>query len=456
MTAMARQKQERRPGYAPANPAVGRRGLHTRELIVARAGQLFVAHGYHGTSIDAIAKAVGGSRATVYQYFESKDDIFRELVRQCEPAVLEHAARLGRLSADADGVRNLHQWLTEWARLYDKYAMVFLEFPGIGAIEGLPQTDAGAVSGRYADVITRKLRAAGVKGIDPRDAAAAVLRISHMVNLYRFRGMFGLASPELTTDGLTVAVQLLLFPQTPADAIEDVIPMTQDSITGGENLPAKEVAGDEAPDAASVSPIRHDVLSASSALFNERGYYSVAMEDIAAAANVSRSTLYRHFSTKVAILEELTGWAVLEGAHLSGELHGLAMANVDSETLHSWLGRYVHFHRSYSGVIRAWYDGTLADQLPGDAVARGMGGFHRAVSALLDQVALPTRIIGGVAAAVFLAVLGRMTELSMSQGRDVSDYDTASLMLLVLQRALFCGVEGRHVSGGSGPGGQSD
>jgi AcrR family transcriptional regulator len=426
----------RRPGYAPTNPALGRRGMHTRDQIVARAGQLFVEHGYHGTSIDAIAKAVGGSRATIYQYFESKDDIFRELVRQCEPAVLEHAARLGRLSPDAAGMRSLHQWLTEWAQLYDKYAMVFLEFPGIGAIEGLPQTEAGAVSGQYADVITRKLRDAGIRGIEPADAAAALLRIAHMVNLYRFRGMFGLSSAARTTDSLTVAMQLLLFPETPDGDIAEV-----------NSAPARAVARDESaasaprvpgePNPFSVSPIRQDVLSASSVLFNERGYYSVSMEDIAAAASVSRATLYRHFNTKVTILEELTSWAVLEGGHLAAELYELARTGIDVDALHSWLGRYVRFHRSYNGVIRAWYDGTLAQQLAGDAMVRGMGGFHAAVVALLDCVQLPRGVDRLDAAAVFLSVLGRMTELSMSQRRNVNDYDTATLMLLVLQRALL-------------------
>jgi hypothetical protein len=42
-----------------------------------------------------------------------------------------------------------------------------------------------------------------------------------------------------------------------------------------------------------------------------------------------------------------------------------------------------------------------------------------------------------VATAIFLAVLGRMTELTVSQHRAESDYDTARLMLLVLQRALL-------------------
>ncbi|MDR3655102.1 MAG: TetR/AcrR family transcriptional regulator [Mycobacterium sp.] len=448
---MTSPQRVRRPGYAPTNPAVGRRGMHTREQIVARAGQLFVEHSYHGTSIDAIAKAVGGSRATIYQYFESKDDIFRELIRQCEPAVLEHAARLGRLSPDAAGVRSLHRWLTEWAQLYDKYAMVFLEFPGIGAIEGLPQTEAGAVSGQYADLITRKLRDAGIRGIEPADAAAALLRIAHMVNLYRFRGMFGLCSAARTTASLTVAMQLLLFPETPADVIAEVSPAPAEAAVVRDELTAPAPGLPEEPDPFSVSPIRQDVLSASSVLFNQRGYYSVAMEDIATAASVSRATLYRHFSTKVKILEELTGWSVLEGGHLSAELYELARTGIDVDALHSWLGRYVRFHRSYSGVIRAWYDGTLAQQLAGDAVVRGMGGFHVAVTALLDCVQLPPGIDRPVAAAVFLSVLGRMTELSISRRHNVSDYETATLMLLVLQRALLGDLEPRAGHRSPGP-----
>jgi len=448
---MTSPQRVRRPGYAPTNPAVGRRGMHTREQIVARAGQLFVEHSYHGTSIDAIAKAVGGSRATIYQYFESKDDIFRELIRQCEPAVLEHAARLGRLSPEAAGVRSLHRWLTEWAQLYDKYAMVFLEFPGIGAIEGLPQTEAGAVSGQYADLITRKLRDAGIRGIEHADAAAALLRIAHMVNLYRFRGMFGLCSAARTTASLTVAMQLLLFPETPADVIAEVSPAPAEAAVVRDELTAPAPGLPEEPDPFSVSPIRQDVLSASSVLFNQRGYYSVAMEDIATAASVSRATLYRHFSTKVKILEELTGWSVLEGGHLSAELYELARTGIDVDALHSWLGRYVRFHRSYSGVIRAWYDGTLAQQLAGDAVVRGMGGFHVAVTALLDCVQLPPGIDRPVAAAVFLSVLGRMTELSISRRHNVSDYETATLMLLVLQRALLGDLEPRAGHRSPGP-----
>ena len=425
----------RRPGYAPANSTVGRRGLQTRQRIVARAGELFVTHGYHGTSFDAIAKAVGGSRATIYQYFQSKQEIFVELFRQARPAVLEHGRNLGSLGPDAAGIRNLYAWLVEWAVLYDKHAVAFLEFPGIGTIEGIPEISAGAVTDEYADMITGKLREAGLAGIDAADASAALLRIAHMVNLYRFRGMFGMRSTERTSVSLAVAMQMLLFPETPADvlatiAVESAVP----EVAGLSNSVEPVVVSE--PDELTVSPNRQDILTAASDLFAKRGYHAVAMEDIATVAAISRATLYRHFSSKVKILGGLTDGAVVVSRYLASELHLLADRGANTEELQRWLVQYVMYQRRFSGVTRAWYDGTLAQQLPVDAIVHGIGAFHRAVVALLGRVDLPTGMDATVGAAVFLAVLGRLMEISELQHPEYNDDETAALMLIVLRRAL--------------------
>jgi AcrR family transcriptional regulator len=422
----------RREGYTPANTALGRRGIHTRDRIVASAAKLFVANGFHSTSIDAIAKAVGGSRATVYQYFTGKDEIFLDLVRQGEHAVMEHGHRLGGLGPDAEGLRNLTAWLHEWAELYDRHAAVFLEFPGIGTIEGIP--DSGPTTSAYNGLVTERIRAAGITGMDPAAAAIALLRISHMVNLYRYRGMFGLTSAATTSESLAIAMQLLLFPETPVDVIGANPPhgSSSDAIP----LPAR---ADTAPEPDELSPIRQDVLSASSMLFAEHGYYSVAMEDIAAAANLSRATLYRHYNNKVKILTDLTGWAIVEGRHVAEELNDIAAKAIDVDELAGWMSHYVRFHRSYSAVIRAWFDGTLAEQLPGNSVADGLGSFDVAVTALLEHAALPEGVNERTAAAVFLAVLGRMTEPITADAAPLSDYDTAQLMMLIVRRALFHG-----------------
>ena len=74
----------RRSGYAPAaNAGVGRRGLHTRDRILGCAAEAFLANGFHATSLDAIAKAAGASRPTVYQYFAGKEETGMQPALHC-------------------------------------------------------------------------------------------------------------------------------------------------------------------------------------------------------------------------------------------------------------------------------------------------------------------------------------------------------------------------------------
>ena len=322
----------RRPGYAPpANVGVGRRGLHTRDRILTSAAKVFLANGFHGTSLDTIAKAAKASRATVYQYFAGKEDIFRELSAASERDVLAHGERLGALGPTADGVGALHEWLAEWADLYDAHAAVFAEFPGIGTPTGLSVIDAGAAAETYRLEVTDRLRRADLGGLDVHDAAAALGRIPHMVNLYRCRAILPLPDRSVLTSSLTVALQLMLFPDTPDDALRNLavgVPANRESADD----PLAAAPADVAP----LSPIAHDVLSVSSTLFAEHGYYAVGMEDIAAAADVSRATLYRYFSTKENILAELTRRAVLEI-----EAHAAALPGTSAGTLTEWMLGYV-------------------------------------------------------------------------------------------------------------------
>ena len=434
--AMASSQSLRRAGYAPNNTSVGRRGRHTRERILACAADLFVADGYHDTSIEAIAEAVGGSRATIYQYFASKQEILLELATACRPAVFEHARNLGRLGPDEDGLRGLHRWLTDWAELRDKYAMVFVEFPGIGTIDKDTGTEFDTASHDYTKIIAAKLRTADIAGIDPTDTAAALLRVCHMLNLTQFRNMFGLADGSRVTVSLAVAMQRLIFPDTPAEVLLAVGGAPGPPAHGGTVSAVSGPAGFDDPDASTVSPVRQDILSAASVLFSERGFYSVSMEDVAAAAEVSRATLYRHFSTKVDLLDELSSWSTLESIHLSSELLEFGTRQ-SADTLRAWLARYVHFHRAYNGVIRAWYDGAIARQVSGDSVARGMRTLHAAVRAFLTARRLPPGLDSDVAAAIFLAVLGRLSEYSTKQHPAEKDYGAAGFMLLVLQRAIL-------------------
>jgi AcrR family transcriptional regulator len=422
----------RRPGYAPAaNAGVGRRGLHTRERILGCAAEVFLANGFHATSLDAIARAAHASRATVYQYFAGKEEIFGELSALAERDVLAHGEHLSGLGPTVDGIDALHRWLAEWADIYDVHAAVFAEFPGIGTPTGLAVIDASTSANQFHQLVTDRLRRTGLRDLDSDDAAAALGRIPHMVHLYRYRSMFPLPAHATVTWSLTVALQLMLFPETPADVLQEVAPRVTNACVRTPLRVLDSAPAATAIIAASGSPIPQDVLSVSSALFAERGYYAVGMEEIAAAADVSRATLYRHFSTKDKILAELTRRAVVEI-----EEHAAALPTMAADSLTEWMLGYVRFHRTYNGVIRAWFDGTVAEQLSGADVDHGIGAIHQAVAALLSTVDLPAGIDADVAGAVFMAVLGRMSEPTAACAPD-SEERAALLMVTLLRRALL-------------------
>jgi AcrR family transcriptional regulator len=431
--AMARTPDKlRRPGYAPAaNAGVGRRGLHTRDRILGCAAEVFLANGFHATSLDAIAKAAHASRATVYQYFAGKEEIFRELSALAERDVLAHGEHLGQLGPTVHGMHALHRWLVEWADIYDAHAAVFAEFPGIGTATGLSVIDASAAAEEFHQTVTERLRGTRLRDLEADDAAAALGRIPHMVHLYRYRAMFPLPARATVTWSLTVALQLMLFPETPDDVLQAATPDVTEAYlrtpppafnTAGATAAVTDTPG---------SPIREDVLSVSSALFAERGYYAIGMEEIAAAADVSRATLYRYFSTKDKILAELTRRAVVEI-----EEHAAALPAMATNSLTEWMLGYVRFHRTYRGVIRAWFDGTVAEQLSGADVDHGIGAIHQAVAALLSTVDLPAGMDADVAGAVFVAVLGRMSEPTAANA-SASDERAALLMVKLLRRSLL-------------------
>jgi AcrR family transcriptional regulator len=53
-----------------------------REVIAAAAAVLFSEHGYRGASIEAIARASGVTPPVVYEHFESKRELYRELLER--------------------------------------------------------------------------------------------------------------------------------------------------------------------------------------------------------------------------------------------------------------------------------------------------------------------------------------------------------------------------------------
>jgi TetR/AcrR family transcriptional regulator, mexJK operon transcriptional repressor len=53
-----------------------------RQAVIEAAGELFIAQGYGAVSMDAIARAAGVSKATLYAHFASKDKLFATIINE--------------------------------------------------------------------------------------------------------------------------------------------------------------------------------------------------------------------------------------------------------------------------------------------------------------------------------------------------------------------------------------
>lgn len=63
-----------------------------REGIVAAAAEVFQEIGYERASMDEVARRAGGSKATLYKYFSSKEELFETVVRNYSARFITEAA----------------------------------------------------------------------------------------------------------------------------------------------------------------------------------------------------------------------------------------------------------------------------------------------------------------------------------------------------------------------------
>jgi TetR/AcrR family transcriptional repressor of mexJK operon len=80
---------------APPPPAEEVRGPKPRAILDA-AAELFLAHGFAGVSMDAVARQAGVSKATLYAHFPGKDALFAAMVAErCDRMASEASALAG-------------------------------------------------------------------------------------------------------------------------------------------------------------------------------------------------------------------------------------------------------------------------------------------------------------------------------------------------------------------------
>lgn len=188
---------------APAEASAGDpRSAARRAAILAVAQEVFLEHGFDGASMSQVAARLGGSKGTLYSYFDSKEALFEALVAEsCE--------RNGRALFDVDAAAPLRDRLlaisrsyvtliaSEWAtRMIQAVAAEARQRPGIGRL--FYDAGPGLAHERLAAMITAAAETGELVVDDAMLAAEALLALCRgKLHLKRMLGQ--IAVPDAAT-----------------------------------------------------------------------------------------------------------------------------------------------------------------------------------------------------------------------------------------------------------------
>ena len=110
-----------------------------REVIERAATELFAERGYHGASIDEIARRSNVSPPVVYDHFSSKQDLHRRLLERTRDELLQMWRE--QLAGDEPAEQRIPQALGAWAAYVESHpyaaAMFFRETTGDPEIQAM-------------------------------------------------------------------------------------------------------------------------------------------------------------------------------------------------------------------------------------------------------------------------------------------------------------------------------
>jgi AcrR family transcriptional regulator len=348
-----------------ANPQVGVRGQRTQQRILDAALAVFGDRGYHRTGIAHITAVAGCSRASFYQYFSSKEDVYRHLSGQVARQINASTEALGPVTGDLGGWRSLRAWVGRHGEIYERYIAVFQAFPaaaesddavGPGAIRTsernvarfraklgtttLPSRKLDPVVGLTMECLTRAhetarvLRSAAPSAYPPSRVDDALADVIH-------RSLFGLL-PEVNVHApADEPPPTLRFGRVMRDALARDEASLELTAAGRRTLTALVRAGRQ--------------------VFVARGYHQTRIDDVVAAAGVSHGAFYRYFDGKDHLAHALAVRAIRNVSGPFTDIPESEDGRLDRATLRRWLRRYNASQATEAAMIRVWVDAAFDD-----------------------------------------------------------------------------------------------
>ncbi|QRP47344.1 TetR/AcrR family transcriptional regulator [Amycolatopsis sp. FDAARGOS 1241] len=244
-----------------------------RAQLAAVAAELFRARGFHGVGINDIAAAAGVTGPALYRHFADKQAILAYVVLAGIDDM--EAVTSAALSGAPDQLDTLLTGLaTQAVERREIAALWRWEGPHLRREE---RREIRRRSGAVLDAWTKALLAARTE-LAADDAEFLC---------WGALSVFGSVAVHHTTVARRRFVPLLV----------ELASAVLDTTLPGSVSPAPDI-----PNGLGTPSRREQILSAATALFGERGFHAVSMEDIGAAAGIAGPSVYRHFPSKAALM----------------------------------------------------------------------------------------------------------------------------------------------------------
>jgi AcrR family transcriptional regulator len=429
----------RRTSYGPHSPVVGERGARTRQAIVDATRALFEAKGFHATSVEDIAEAAGISRAALYQYFESKERLFIELIRGAAADLLRVIRRLGPIGPTVEGYDNLHWWLGEWAWVQDKYKALYLQWAIVDSPDASLRPLIAEYIVSYVSSLSPRLAAAvGDDDIDVDGVATVLLALLFRMNDYRQKGITRALSDDELIDALATFVQLGLFPETP---VQSLTAYTAPARSARAAVPAPRRRPLEATRFGSggeqASKTVQRILDAAATTFAIRGFHATSVQDVLKAAGAGRGTFYKYFDDKTELLVTLAEQCMVRLEELARRFVDSIDGDHEGQTLRNWLEECLALHRRYRGVFRALLQEEARHpalkELRMKSGAAILLAFDDALAGIDREYPFDVR----VGSLVLLALVERGPDYAFGTAYDLADERIVDVLAALIERGLL-------------------
>jgi len=308
----------------------------------------------------------GYSRASFYQYFSSKEDLFRHLAGRVARLLNDSADALDAVTGDQAGWDALHAWISRYSEIYDAYEPVFVTFQTAVVSDEMVASGANLVFNRtFTD-----LRSKVVGSPLPAEHVDTVMRsvLQTVARLNRETELLELVAPSSPLDRARANVA---YADVIHRALFGVLPEVNVHGPGKRVkplvVPSAGVTGPEDERDPSHGPAAQQtralLLDAGHRVFVERGYYATRVADIVKAAGVSHGVFYRYFDNKTQlfrILAERASTQLGQALDTFPSLAGPVTARRSRE-LREWLGRYADSYAAEQSIFTMWSEAISRD-----------------------------------------------------------------------------------------------